>query len=492
MNQLKEARDPVSSGHGLGIGILYRPYSVCSKPRDAVFDKCCAEGRPGGRTAGWERAQVEILLGGFGDGSDIQGRSPSHLLRGWFPVRGTGKRGGDRSLNRLRGAFLNRYLLETTGCGSALFDFDNDGDLDAYLVNGCQLEEASKGQELTNHLYRNEGDRSFSEVTEGSGAGQVGWGQAVCAGDYDNDGWVDVYVANDSSPSALYRNNQDGTFADIGTLAGCSYSQHGRPQAGMGVTAADFNRDGHLDIFKTNFAGQPANLYRNRGESQFEEASFSSGIAANTRWLGWGCGFLDLDLDRDGWVDIFQVNGHVYPEVNQLEGEARYKQPKVVYRNQGDGSFEDVTARAGVAVQIPQAGRGAAFGDYDGDGDIDVLVNNVHEVANLYENVSLNSNHWISVCLRGVVSNRSGIGARVRCGVGECELVDEVRSGGSYYSQNDLRVYFGLGAAQRVDWLEVTWPGGGVDRLENVPVDQFLEIHEGRGLQTQRPARSER
>ncbi len=258
----------------------------------------------------------------------------------------------------------------------------------------------------------------------------------------------------------------------------------------MGVTAADFNRDGHLDIFKTNFAGQTANLYRNRGESQFEEAAFFSGIAANTRWLGWGCGF--LDLDRDGWVDIFQVNGHVYPEVNQLEGEARYKQPKVVYRNQGDGSFEDVTARAGVAVQVPQAGRGAAFGDYDDDGDIDVLVNNVHEVANLYENVSLNDNHWISVRLRGVVSNRSGIGARVRCRVGEFELVDEVRSGGSYYSQNDLRVHFGLGAAQRVDWLEVTWPGGGVDRLENVPVDQFLEIHEGRGLQAQRPARSVR
>ena len=543
-----------------------------------------------------------------------------------FRFEERGKEVGIDQLTVYGGAFSNRYLLETTGCGSALFDFDNDGDLDAYLVNGRQLEEAPADQEPTNHLYRNEGNRSFVDVTEGSGAGQSGWGQAVCAGDYDNDGfedlfvtywgrnvllrnlgdgtftdateragliqprrrwnsgcafldyerdgdldlfvanyididlentptpdsglclykgiqvacgppglkgdenilyrnngdstftdvsrasgvsqangyyglgvltldfnndgWVDVYVANDWSPSALYRNNQDGTFTDIGTLAGCSYSQHGRPQAGMGVTAADFNRDGQLDIFKTNFAGDTANLYRNRGESQFEEAAFSSGIAANTRWLGWGCGF--LDLDRDGWVDIFQVNGHVYPEVNQLEGEARYKQPKVVYRNRGDGSFEDVTSRAGGAMQIPRAGRGAAFGDYDGDGDIDVLVNNVHDRASLYENVSLNDNHWISIRLRGVKSNRSGIGARVRCRAGRVDLMDEVRSGGSYYSQNDLRVHFGLGAAERIDWLEVTWPGGEVDRLESVPVDRFIEIHEGQGLHAQRPARSER
>ena len=524
------------------------------------------------------------------------------------------------------GADSNRYLLETTGCGSALLDFDNDGDLDVYLVNGRQLEDSPSGREAINHLYRNQGDRSFVDVTEKSGVGYQGWGQAVCVGDYDNDGfedlfvtywgqnvlsrnngdgtftnttqaaglvqqrrrwnsgcafldydrdgdldlfvanyididlentptpdsglclykgimvacgptglkgdenilyrnnndgtfsdvsaisgvsqangyyglgvltsdftndgWVDVYVANDSSPSALYRNNQDGTFTDIGTVAGCSYSQHGRPQAGMGVTTADFNRDGSLDIFKTNFAGDTANLYRNRGESLFEEAAFSSGIAVNTRWLGWGCGF--ADLDRDGWMDIFQVNGHVYPEVNQLEGEAKYKQPKVVYRNRSGVEFEDVTARVGAAVQVPRAGRGAAFGDYDNDGDIDILVNNVHERSSLYENDSLNDNHWVSLRLRGVKSNRSGIGARVRCRVGEFELLDEVRSGGSFYSQNDLRVHFGLGAAQQVDLLEIIWPGGEVERLVDVAVDRFLEIHQGRGIQSEKKANLDR
>jgi hypothetical protein len=513
------------------------------------------------------------------------------------------------------GKTSNRYLLETTGCGVALLDYDGDGWLDVFLVNGSTLEGFPKGQEPSNHLYRNRRNGTFEDVTERAGLSASGWGQGACAGDYDNDGdddlfvsywgrnrlyrnngngtfsdvtssagvldrrdrwgagcafldynrdgrldvfvanyidmdlrttpvpesglcrykgipvacgppglqggrnllykndgngtftdvseasgisraagtyglgvstldfdddgWTDLYVANDSNPSALYRNKHDGTFEDVGVRSGCAYSQDGKPQAGMGVAVADFDRNGTFDIFKTNFAGDTSTLYVNTGDGFCDDRTFASGIGLNTRWLGWGVGA--PDLDRDGWKDLFLVNGHVYPEVEQLKTEAGYKQRKVVYLNQRNGRFLDVSERLGPPVTTPKAGRGAAFGDIDNDGDVDVVVNNVHDSPDLFRLDSRVAHHWITLKLIGVVSNRSAIGARVEVTAGAPTMVDEVRGGGSYYSQNDLRVNFGLGDASRVDRVEVRWPNGLVERWSGVAIDQIVTLKEGSG-----------
>ncbi|MBI2220105.1 MAG: CRTAC1 family protein [Acidobacteria bacterium] len=513
------------------------------------------------------------------------------------------------------GRASNTYLLETTGCGVALLDYDGDGWLDVFLVNGTTLEGFPPGQEPTNHLYRNRRDGTFEDVTGKAGLAASGWGQGACAGDYDNDGdtdlfvsyfgpnrlyrnngngtfsdvtasagvldrrerwgagcafldydrdgrldlfvanyidldlktapvpdsglclykglkvacgppglqggknvlyrnagegrfadvsdasgisrasgtyglgvstldfdgdgWTDVYVANDSNPSALYRNNRDGTFADIGIRSGCAYSQDGKPQAGMGVAVGDYDRNGTFDIFKTNFAGDTSTLYANTGDGFCDDRTFASGIGLNTRWLGWGVGF--IDLDRDGWRDLFLVNGHVYPEVEGLRTEAGYRQRKVVYRNLRTGRFEDITDRLGPPATTPKAGRGAAFGDLDNDGDPDVVINNVHDTPDLFRLDSRNRRHWVTVKLVGVTSNRSAIGARVTVVAGGETQIDEVRGGGSYYSQNDLRLHFGLADAAAVDRLEVRWPGGLTEMWTGLAADRIVTLEEGTG-----------
>ena len=297
--------------------------------------------------------------------------------------------------------------------------------------------------------------------------------------DFDDDGWVDLYVANDSNPSGLFRNNRDGTFTDIGISAGCAYSQDGKPQAGMGVAVGDYNRDGRMDIFKTNFAGDTSTLYANGGTGLCEDRTFASGFGRNTRWLGWGVSFLDLDLD--GWQDLFLVNGHVYPEVEQVKTEAGYKQRKVVYRNRGDGRFDDVTEQLGPPVTVPRAGRGAAFADLDNDGDVDIVVNNVHDAPELYRLDQKEPRNWAALRLVGVQSNRSAIGARVWLTAGGATQVSEVRGGGSYYSQNDLRQYFGLAAAKTIDRVEVRWPNGNIEVWTGVEPNRIVTLTEGSG-----------
>ena len=247
----------------------------------------------------------------------------------------------------------------------------------------------------------------------------------------------------------------------------------------MGVAVGDYNRDGRMDIFKTNFAGDTSTLYTNAGKGTCDDRTFASGVGRNTRWLGWGVSFLDLDLD--GWLDLFLVNGHVYPEVEQLKTEAGYRQRKVVYRNRGDGRFEDVTERLGPPVTIDKAGRGAAFADFDNDGDVDVFVNNVHDRPDFYRLDVKPGQNWLAVRLVGVKSNRSAIGARVRARSGDVTQTQEVRGGGSYYSQNDLRVHFGFGSAARVDRLEVRWPNGLEEMWPNVDVNRILTLKEGSG-----------
>src|SRR2546423_1847249 len=436
------------------------------------------------------------------------------------------------------GEHKNKYLLETTGCGVAFYDYDNDGWLDIFLVNGSRLEGFPPGKEPTSHLFKNNRDGTFTDVTAKAGLAHSGWGQGVCIGDYDNDGfddlfvtyygknilyhnnsdgiftdvsesagilqvngtfglgvltadfdndgWPDIYVANDSTQSLLYQNKKNGKFVDIAMDSGSALSADGKPQAGMGVSAADYDLDGNLDIVKTNFAGDTPSLYHNLGGGDFEDATFTAGLGAHTQYLGWGCGF--FDMDNDGWPDILLCNGHVYPEVEQLKTEAGYAQRKLLYRNLRNRRFQDVSELVGPGISTPSTSRGCAFGDFDNDGDIDVVVNTVNDFPQLLRCDSRTENNWIKVKLIGTKSNRSAIGARLKCvtrAPGETkphQQIDEVRSGGSYISQNDLRIHFGLGKAEKVDLLEVRWPSGQIDTLKDVQPNQLAFVKEGEGM----------
>jgi hypothetical protein len=520
------------------------------------------------------------------------------------------------------GEHKNKYLLETTGCGVAFYDYDNDGWLDIFLVNGTRLEGYPAGQEPINHLFKNNRDGTFTDVTLNAGLAYSGWGQGVCIGDYDNDGfedlfvtyfgknvlyhnngdgtftdvsdragvatngkkwstgcafvdydrdgkldlfvanyidldlatapvpesgpclykgimvacgppgmngsknllyhnngdgtfrdasqvtgilqangtyglgvltgdfdndgWPDIYVANDSTASILYQNQKNGKFVDIAIDSGCALSADGKPQAGMGVSAADYDLDGNLDIVKTNFAGDTPTLYHNVGGSLFEDATFLAGLGKHTQYLGWGCGF--FDFDNDGWPDILICNGHVYPEVEQLRTEAGYAQRKLLYRNLRNGRFEDVSQNAGTGISDPIASRGCAFGDFDNDGDVDFVINCVNNLPQLVRNDTTSKNNWIKVRTIGTKSNRSGIGARLRCVAqipGESkphQQIDEVRSGGGYISQSDLRIHFGLGKAEKVDLLEIRWPSGLVEAVKDVRTNQLIYVKEGEGI----------
>ena len=388
----------------------------------------------------------------------------------------------------------------STSC--AFLDYDRDGRLDLFAANYIDLDLASaptprsglcryKGLPVAcgppglaggkNLLFRNRGDGTFEDASERSGITRAGgtYGLGVSTFDFDGDGWTDLYVANDSNPSTLYRNNHDGTFTDVAIRSGCAYSQDGKPQAGMGVAVGDYDRNGTMDVFKTNFAGDTSTLYANTGRGLCEDRTFTAGIGLNTRWLGWGTAF--VDLDNDGWLDLFLTNGHVYPEVRQIVTEFGYEQRKVVYRNDGKGRFIDVSERLGAPVTTPKAGRGAAFGDFDNDGQIDVAIANLNDRPDLFRLAGSPGNHWITLTLTGTSSNRDAIGARVRAVTGDVQQWQEVRGGGSYLSQGDFRVHFGLGAAARVDRIDVRWPNGLEESWEGLDVDRFHTLKEGSG-----------
>jgi len=523
------------------------------------------------------------------------------------------------------GEHRNQYLLETTGCGAAFFDFDQDDWVDIFLVNGWRLEGFAKGQEPTCHLFKNNRDGTFTDVTVKAGLARSGWGQACCVGDYnndgwndlfvsyygqnalfrnngngtltevtkeagllqdrlrwnsgcafldydkdgrldlfvgnyidldlktapkpeeanctykgiqvacgppglnggknllyrnngngtftdvsekagmstslgtyalgvaaadfDNDGWPDLYVANDSTSATLYVNQRDGTFKDQAIEAGVAYSPDGKPQAGMGVSAGDFNRDGLLDIVKTNFAGDTDSLYQNIGEGSFDDRTYQAGLGMNTRLLGWGVGF--VDIDNDGWLDILVANGHVYPEVDGTQVDAAYAERKYLYRNLRNGQFEDVSLNGGGGITTPAPARGFALGDYDNDGDLDVIVNCVNAAPQLLRCDSALHRSWIKIRLVGVKSNRTGIGARITVTAltgtppltampdAPLKQMSEVRSCDGYYSANDLRIHFGLGDAKKADAVEIRWPSGTVDTLKDLDVNRLYVIQEG-------------
>jgi len=585
------------------------------------FENVLAMARPA-----WARSMGVAGQNGTGQAS---GGAASSSLSGIEPLKpGTSlhvnflnvaKEAGLHAKTIFGGEHKNKYLLETTGCGVAFYDYDNDGWLDIFFVNGTRLEGFTKGEEPLSRLFKNNRDGTFTDVTLKAGVGRSGWGQGVCIGDYDNDGfedlfvtyfgknvlyhnngdgtftdvsvkagvagtrnrwstgcafldydrdgkldlfvanyidmdlatapvpesgpclykgvmvacgppglkgsknilyhnngdgtftdvseksgildtagtyglgvlvadfdndgWPDIYVADDSVSSILYQNKKNGKFVDVALEAGCALSPDGKPQAGMGVSTADYDLDGNLDIVKTNFAGDTPSLYHSLGGANFEDATFTAGLGAHTQFLGWGCGF--FDFDNDGWPDILICNGHVYPEVEQLKTEAGYPQRKLLYRNLRNLRFEDVSMEAGPGISEPVASRGCAFGDFDNDGDLDFVVNPVNDVPQLLRCDSLTGNHWIKVRTIGVKSNRSGIGARIKCVTrvpGEPRLhaqIDEVRSGGGYISQSDLRVHFGLGKVQHVEVLEIRWPSGQVDTLKNLVADRLYYVKEG-------------
>jgi hypothetical protein len=405
------------------------------------------------------------------------------------------------------------------GAGCCFLDYDRDGHLDLFVANYVRFEpdKAPRPGESplcryneisvpcgpqgfgggSNVLYRNRGDGTFEDVSEKSGIANPrgsqpvvftdsnwrptgSYGMGAVAADFDNDGWPDIYVAGDSAPSLLYRNNRDGTFREVGVEAGCAFDENGVAMSGMGVGAGDYDGDGWFDIVRTNFSDQITTLYRNNGNGTFQDVSIGGGLGMNRKYLGFGAGF--ADIDNDGWKDIFLANGHVYPQIAGRNLHISYKQPKLVYRNLRNGRFEDVSARSGPGISAPHVSRGCAFGDFDNDGDIDVVVSNLDGRPSLLRNNGGNRNNWMIVKCIGTRSNRSAIGARVRLTCGGRTQVDEVMSGSSYYSQNDLRLHFGLGSAARADRIDVQWPSGLQDSAADVPSNQLVVFVEGKGV----------
>ena len=431
---------------------------------------------------------------------------------------------GPNSLFRNNGDGTFRDVAATAGVsgdavwsvGCSFLDVDSDGFLDLYVANyvdyaidsaerrlrpyASRSASPSDGERFYPHpdnfkgaadrLYRNNGNGTFTDVTKRAGVlNPGGKGMGMACADVDGDGAPDIFVANDMTPNFLYLNRGDGRFVDRGLLSGVGYSGSGDLQSSMGADFGDFNRDGRLDLAVTNFRLEGAGLFRNEGAGLFTDISSISGIRAPTLpHVGWGIGF--LDYDNDGWPDLLMVHGHVLDNAHRVG--SVYKQPAILFRNTGDGRFVDVTGDVEDGLSIPQPGRGAAFGDVDNDGDVDVFVLSVNGAARLLRNDAGNRSRWLRVKLVGAArehavgstgvprfSNRNGIGARVTVWAGGRPQVGEVRSGSSYLSQNDFRLHFGLGRNATVDSLKVRWPGGTVDRMGSISADREIVVREG-------------
>jgi len=385
-----------------------------------------------------------------------------------------------------------------TGC--AFLDYDRDGHADLFVANYLKFDPQTTpkpGENAycwyrnlpvscgprglpfdRNILYHNNGDGTFTDVSAASGiaAPDRNYALGVLTGDFNNDGLIDIYVACDQTPSLLYINQGNGKFAEEAVLRGVAFDENGKAMSGMGATAGDYDGDGLLDIFRSNFSDERETLYRNRGRGDFDDATVSAGISRNTRYVGWGCGF--FDFDNDGWKDLLLVNGHVFPEVEKLGIDIRFKDRAILYRNLGDGKFTDVSESAGPGLLERHSARGTAFGDYDNDGAIEVLINNQNEAPSLLKQAVRPPNHWVLLKLMGKRSNRSALGAKVRLTAGGRTQFDEVRSGGSYLSHNDLRLHFGLGASSRVERIEIEWPSGAHQTLRDVAADQVVPVEE--------------
>jgi hypothetical protein len=383
--------------------------------------------------------------------------------------------------------------------GASFFDYDNDGKLDLYVANYVSfdfnnLPEFGKDKTCQykgvavqcgprglpgdgDSLYHNNGDGTFADVTKKAGVTDPNgyYGMGVIASDFDEDGLIDIFVANDSTPNFLYKNQGDGTFKEIGFISGTALNENGAAQGSMGVTVADYNHDGRLDLFVTNFDDDYNVLYRNDGRGSFTDVSYAAKIAAvSLPYVGWGTKF--FDYDNDGWVDLFVANGHVYPQIPS------FQQRNFVHKNRRDGTFTEVAEQLGAPFKEKRTGRGVAFGDLDNDGDVDVVLNNLGGAGQLLRNDGGNANNSVLIKLVGVKTNRSGVGAMVKVVSGALTQKDEVRSGDSYISQSDQRLHFGLEKRTKIDLIEIRWPSGAIDKVTGANVNKILTIKEGQGL----------
>jgi enediyne biosynthesis protein E4 len=396
---------------------------------------------------------------------------------------------------------LDDRLRWATGC--TFFDYNRDGHLDLFVSNYLQFDLATatlpgqtpnckwhgipvncgpRGFPFGQHsLYRNNGDGTFSDVSKAAGISNAkgSYGLTVVAADFDDDGWPDIYVACDSSPSLLFLNNHNGTFREEGVLRGLAYNEDGQEQAGMGLGIGDYDLDGRIDIFKTHFAEDTNALYRNLGHGEFEDVTKLSGLGVETRYVSWGAGI--IDLDNDGLPDLFSTSGHVYPEAEAKDTNFPLKTPRVVFRNLGNGRFEELMSEAGPGVVARHNSRGCAFGDFDNDGDLDILIVNLNEPPSLLRNDLQGNASWLKVKLIGTKSNRSAIGSRVLIKYGGRQQAQELLSQSSFCSTNDSRLHFGLGTAKSAD-LTIHWPSGLREEFRNCSVNRLLVIKEGTGI----------
>jgi hypothetical protein len=386
------------------------------------------------------------------------------------------------------------------GSGCTFVDYDRDGKLDLFVSNYVLFDQKSvprageisscndekvfcgpRGLPYGRHsLYRNNGDGTFSDVSAAAGIDKAsaGYGLTSVAADFDNDGWPDIYVACDSTPSLLFRNQHDGTFVEQAMERGVALSDDGMEQAGMGIGIGDLSCAGRLDIVKTHFAADTPAVYANTGKGEFRDDTLRSGLASETRFISWGVGV--EDLDNNGNPDIFWVTGGIYPEL-QDRPDQPYLGPRILFRNLGNGRFEELTTEAGPGIQALHCSRGCAFGDFDNDGDVDILVVNLNEPPSLLRNDVTGGNHWIKVQLTGKKSNRSAIGGRVTVRYGDKTQTRELMGQSSYLSANDPRLHFGLGSISTAE-IEIRWPLGGIEKLSNVAANQLICVTEGAGI----------
>jgi hypothetical protein len=421
------------------------------------------------------------------------------LVTSWGGLALYHNEGGRRFENVTAKAGLKQDRTRyNTGC--AFLDYDNDGRLDIFVANYLKFDFSTTPKpgenpycwyrEIAvncgprglpfdrNILYHNTGDGTFTDVSDASGISKPN--QSYClgvlTGDFDQNGRTDIFVACDQTPSLLYINRGDGTFSEEALVRGAALDENGKAMSGMGATSTDYDGDGKPDIFRTNFSDERETLYHNRGGGDFDDATIAAGLAHNTRWVGWGCGF--FDFDNGGWKDLLLVSGHVFPEVDRLKIDIRYKDRAILYRNNRNGTFTDISERAGPGILERHAARGAAFGDYDNDGSVEIVINNQNEPPTLLKAAHKPAGHWTIIKLEGVKSNRSAIGAQVRVTADGHTQFEEVRSGGSYLSQNDLRLHFGLGSATKMEQIEIRWPSGIRQVERGLDADRVIRLRE--------------